>query len=142
MSRQDLLLITASAQTAVGGPMVSLGTFERRSGGAVSATDVKFRPGGSPTETSLGGSRTTENVTISRVFDLDRDNELLKRLASVVGQAKVTVSQQPMTADYVPRGTPTIWSGILIKATPPEADSGGNATSMMELEVSTSGSIG
>lgn len=142
MSRQDQFLITVSAQLTAGGPMVSLGTFDRRSGGEVSASDTKYRPGGSPNEISLGGPRTVGNVTVSRLYDLARDHDRAKQLAAVVGQGRVTVSQQPLDASQVPTRTPTIWNGVLTRVTFPDADSSGNAASMLELEVSTAGGVG
>jgi hypothetical protein len=142
MSRQDLYQITVSAQTSVNGPLVALGRFDRRSGGNVTASDTKYRPGASPVEVSLGGPRTVENVTISRLYDLDRDHELAKRLATVVGQGRVSVAQQPLDSNYVAWGTPTTWNGILTRVTWPDADSSGNAASLLELEVSTAGGVG
>lgn len=140
-NRQDQFLITVSAQQVVGGPLTSLGRFDKRSGGTVSAADTKYRPGASPDEVSFGGPRTTENVTASRNYDADRDDALVKRLRGLVGQATVVVSQQPLDATLTPKGDPTVWRGTLIKVSAPDADSTSGSISMFELEVSTSGSV-
>lgn len=140
-NRQDQFLVTVTAQQTVGGPLTSLGRFDKRSGGTVSASDTKHRPGGSADELSFGGPRTTENVTVQRNYDADRDDAIVKRLRGLVGQATVVVSQQPLDGTLTAKGEPTVWRGTLIKVTAPDADSTASGTSMFELEVSVSGSV-
>jgi hypothetical protein len=142
MSRQDQFVTFVSVQLTPGGPLVRIpDPFDTCSGGAVTAADTKHRPGGALNEQSFGGPRTVENVTTSRGWDQARDNDLSKRLMNCVGWAKAQVSKQPTDPQMVPIGAPTTWTGTLIRVTPPPHDSNSASRAMMELEVSTAGSV-
>src|SRR6059036_351117 len=142
MARQDQFRTDVFVQLAPGGPLVRVtDPFDTCSGGAVTAADTKHRPGGALNEVSFGGPRTVENVTVSRCRGPGRDNDLSKRLMGVVGWAKAQVSKQPLDAQMVPSGAPTTWTGTLIRVTPPAHDANSASTAMLELEVSTAGSV-
>lgn len=135
MSRQDQWLITA---TLDGKP---IGTWDKKTGGAVTAQDTKYRPGGMVPEVSLGGPVTIDNVTLDRLYD-DSQKALLKQLMAAAGKGRVAVTQQDLDTYGAPKGAPYVFTGTLIKVTPPDADSMSNAAAMLAIEVSTDGRVG
>lgn len=119
----------------------NLGTFSVKTGGQVEAQDTKHRPGGMLPEISLGGVVSVENVTVRKLYDTEM-RSLFHQLASQVGKASATVSYQPLDADGNPSGRPTVYRGKLTRLMPPDADAGSNDAALLELEISTDGSIG
>jgi hypothetical protein len=142
-ARQDTWKITVAVQLTAGAALTNLGTFDTYSGGETTATDTKHRPGGAPFEVSYGGPATRGNVTVSRVFNAVKgDASLLKRLDAVAGRGKASVSRQPLDGDGIVFGETIVVGGTLIRVTGPAADSNASGTAMLELEISTSGSLG
>lgn len=119
------------------------GTWDKMSGGAVDSEETKYRPGGLGEEVSLGGHVTTENVTVTRLYDLDRDhNGLVRTLLAGVGKAKVVVTKQPLDSDGVPFGDPLVYRGKLKSVSPPDVDSESAAAGLLGIEVSVAGTVG
>jgi len=135
MSRQDQGAITV----VIDGE--NTGIWDKLSGGEVDSEETKYKPGGMAKEISLGGSVNTGNVTISRLYVLARDHVKIKQWISRVGKAVVTVSKQPLDVDGNAFGDPLVYNGILKMVTPPELDSESNDAALVELEVSTSGTV-
>ena len=119
-----------------------LGIFDKMSGGDSAATTVKYRPGGMVPEIELGGAKTINDVTVSRLYDLARDHVQAKAIEAKNGKARVTVSQQPLDPFGAPWGAPIIRGGVLKSVKVPEADSMSQNASLLELTVSVDGSIG
>ena len=69
------------------------------------------------------------------------DTALYKKLDTMVGRARVVITQQPLDADMIPFGDPIVRTGTLIRVTPPAHDANSASTAMLELEVSTAGSV-
>lgn len=134
--RQDQHLTTV----IVGGQKI--GVFDKVSGPEVDSTETKYKPGGMGDEIVLGGSKTVSNVTVSRLFDIQRDNELAKDLARQAGRAAMSVSRQPLDVDGNPFGKPLVTTGKLKRVKYPDLDSEGTGAAMLELEMSTSGTLG
>jgi hypothetical protein len=135
-SRQD----TYSVRVRVNGE--GTGVWDKMSGGAVDSEETKYRPGGLGDEVSLGGHTTTENVTVTRLYDLDRDhNGLVRKLLNGVGKSKVVVTKQPLDNDGVPFGKPLVYRGILKSCTPPDVDSESTSAGLLAIEVSTAGTV-
>ena len=120
---------------------VNTGTWDKKSGGDVTAAETKYRPGGMAPEKSIGGPASVSNVTASREYILERDHAAAKRWLSRVGRARVTVHQHALDADGVPRGKPFTYRGVLQKVSIPDADSTATGVSMLEIEVSTDGTV-
>lgn len=131
-SREDQYAVTVS----VGG--VSLGTFDKLTGGELDSEEQKYRPGGMGAEVALGGPRTTTNVTVSRIYSLDADHAVnLSTLKAGIGKAEVTVTKQPLDVDGNTYGSAVVYKGVLKTVKLPDHDSGSNDPGMLELEVST-----
>lgn len=121
-----------------------LGIFDKFDGGETSAEETKYKPGGMQPQKSLGGSSTTDNITVSRLVDnVDReDSALVKRLRPRVGKAECVASQQPLDIDGNPFGKPDVFTGKLQRVAGPGHDSEGSGPSLFELEISTEGTVG
>lgn len=118
----------------------SYGTWTTKSGGQVEAEDTKFKPGGMQPEISLGGVASVENVTISKLYDATMRSKF-HTLAALVGKATMSVAYQPLDADGNPSGRAIVYSGRLIRVTPPDSDASSNDAAMIEVEMSSAGSI-
>lgn len=136
MSRQDQHLTTV----AVDG--TDLGVFDTFSGGNVDSEETKYRAGGLQPEVALGGSVTVENVTVGRLYQLDRDHNISHWLMSRAGKGRVTITRQPLDVDGNVFGRPHVYTGILKAVTTPDQDSNSSDPSVLELEVSTNGTVG
>lgn len=133
--RQDQFLVTV----AVDG--VKLGTFDKMTGGATSAQDTKFRPGGGAREEGLGGPKSVENVTVERGFDPTRDWALAKTLRAKTGYARAAVTKQPLDRQGVPLGDPEVYTGTVLKVMTPDYDSTSASASMFGLDISCDGDV-
>ena len=117
------------------------GSWDKKTGGESAAQETKWRPGGSPTQVSLGGPVNVGNVTLERLFVRERDLDLLALLTPLVGTASVVVTQQTLDQDYLPFGPRITYAGRLNRVTPPELDSNSQAASMLSIEVSAAGTV-
>jgi len=88
---------------------------------------------------SLGGSKTTDNVVVSRLYRLGRDHDFVQTLFSGVGKAKMIVTKQPLDVDGNVYGKPIVYNGTLKRVTPPEHDSESSAAALLELEMTPEG---
>lgn len=137
MSREDQYAVSVSVD---GEP---LGVFDKFSGGETSSEETKYKPGGMVPQRSLGGSASTDNVTVSRLYDLERgDNDLVKRLRPRTGRGIVVVSKQPLDVDGNPFGKPDVYTGKLQRIKAPDHDSESTSAGIWEMEVSTEGTVG
>lgn len=131
MSRLDQYSVTVSLDGT------SIGVFDKMTGGELDSEETKYKPGAMAPQVSLGGSVTVNNVTVSRLYRLDRDAALLPSLKSRVGRGIVRVSKQSLDVNGNPFGTPLVYSGVLKQLTFPEPDSESSSAAMLALEVSS-----
>ena len=117
------------------------GSWDKKTGGESAAQTTSYRPGGSPTQVSLGGPVNVGNVTLERIFIRERDLDLLALLIPLVGTATVVITQQTLDQDYLPFGPRITYGGRLSRVTPPEQDSNSQSASMLSVEVSVGGTI-
>lgn len=139
MSRQDQYNCTVTIDWPGLGP---LGTFDTFAGGEVDSEELKYRPGAMGAQVSLGGYKNVGNVTVSRLYDLARDHGLIPALFAAVGKADVTIGKQPLDVNGNVFGKPIVYKGKLKTVTPPEHNSEANDPAMIELEVSSVGTVG
>lgn len=130
MSRRDQYSITVSLDG------VALGIFDRWAGGMYDSSETKYKPGGMVPELALGGSRQVSNITVGRLFRLDRDLPLVPTLKAKVGTGAVTLSKQSLDTNKNPYGTPDVYTGVLKSFNPPEPDSTSTEAAIFELEIS------
>lgn len=113
--------------------------WDKKSGGAVDSDEVKYNPGGMAPPVSLGGKKTVENITVSRLYRHERDHLIVDDLFNKVGKASMSVQQQPLDINGAPFGNPIIWRGTLKRVTAPEVDSESNEAALIELEMTIDG---
>lgn len=113
--------------------------WDKMSGGEVDSEETKYKPGGMAQTVSLGGSVNPGNVTVSRLFRLDRDLPEIKGWMQSVGKASVVVTKQSLDVDGNAYGSPLVYKGKLKMVTPPEVDSESSDAALVEIEVSTEG---
>ena len=133
--RVDQFLINLSID---GAPM---GIWDSWSGGARTATGTRYRPGGMRKPVSLGGSASTENVTVGRlVYKESGDWDILVRLKETrVGKAIVEGSRRPMDDDGNPYGATERVRGTLISLTPPDSNSNEDGEAIWTIEIEPEG---
>jgi hypothetical protein len=115
---------------------LDLGVFQTFSGGGTAADDTKNRPGGMGPEESLGGPVSRDAFTVGRLYKLERDHALYKKLDTLTGSARVVAVRQKLNRDRSPFGDPITYTGTLIKVTPPDHDSNASDRAEFTLEVS------
>lgn len=135
MSRKDQYSVGVSINS------VDYGIWDKMTGGEMDSDEKKYKPGGLKPEISLGGTRTVTNVTVSRLYDLNRDHTKVKDIIAAVGNATVNIKKQPLDVNGSAFGEPIVYQGKLKSCKPPEADSESGDAAMVEIEVSTAGII-
>lgn len=116
---------------------IDCGVFQTFSGGGIAADDTKNRPGGMGPEESLGGPASRDAFTIGRLYKLERDHALFKRLDQKARDgARVVAVRQKLNKNRSPFGDPITYTGTLIKVTPPDHDSNASDRAELTLEVS------
>jgi hypothetical protein len=113
-----------------------LGIWDSHTGGEIDSEESKYRPGGLAAQISLGGSVTVNNVTVGRLYLLERDHQLVPFLLGQVGKGDFIVTKQPLGVDGVAFGKPTVYRGKLKQVTLPEHDSESSDPAKIELEMS------
>ena len=137
MSRSDQYLVTAEWEGL--GP---LGVFDKFTGGEVDSDEQKYRPGGMQNPVSLGGAVTMGNVTIERLYVLERDHVIAHQMLAGVGVNGIVVTKQPLDLNKVPYGRPLVYSGKVKQCKPPEHDSTSSDPAMLSIEFVPSGTVG
>lgn len=110
------------------------GYFQRKAGGHVGGDTSESYDGGSDVPDLIGGPVRAEDVTVSRDYDPNRDEPILRALRPLVLKWRTTVSDQPTDTDHTPVGPPIVYAGALLKrVTERETDSGSNTPGRYEL---------
>lgn len=141
-TRQDTFRVSVLLEdvTNPNRPMMPLGTWDKKSGGEVDSEEYRYYPGGMEDQVSLGGRKNVGNVTVSRLYRLVRDHDLLmQKMISGVGKAQVTISQQPLDINGNSWGRPLVYKGTLKRVLPPEHDSEGSDAALVEMEITVDG---
>lgn len=138
-TRQDTWRITLSLQHPVTGKWNTWGVWDKLSGGAIDSDDSKYYPGGMVDPVSLGGRKTVDNVTLSRLYRLERDQGQINTLIVGAGRSKVKISKQAMDIEGNVYGKPLVYNGRLKRVTPPEVDSEASGAALVEIEVTVDG---
>ena len=112
-----------------------IGLFDKMSGGEVDSEETVYKPGAMGPRISLGGSQTPATITLSRIYDLNRDHANIHKWLSLVGKAKVVIQKISLDADGNAYGKPLAINGRLKMVKPPEPDSEGTGAAMLDMEV-------
>ena len=121
------------------GSMLDFATWDKQGGGDVDSSDTTYRPGAMGPQISLGGPKTTSNVTASRLYRLERDHAHVGKLVAAVGRGRMTVIKQPLDIEGNAFGKPLVYNGRLKTVKFPTVDSEATGAAMIELEMSVEG---
>lgn len=113
----------------------NMGVWDKKTGGKVTSSVTQYLPGGMAPQISLGGTKTTENVTLERLYRLQRDHKKIQKWINAVGRGSIVINQQPLDVDGNAFGTPIVYKGTLMSVTPPENDSTSTSAAMLSIEV-------
>jgi hypothetical protein len=118
------------------GSMIDYTVWDKKTGGGVDSEERIYYPGGMVPPISLGGRKTVANVTLQRLYRLQRDHDKIQQLIDAVGVSAVTISQHPMDIHGNVYGSPIVYNGTLKTVNLPDHDSEGNDPAMIEVVVS------
>lgn len=138
-TRVDTYLLNVQVADPITGRMQNLGTFDKMTGGELSASTTQYRPGGMGPPISLGGQRTTANVVVSRLYRLQRDHDIVQMLFNGVGKADMIVIKQPLDLQANAYGKPIVYHGTLERVKTPDPDSEAATAGIIELEMVVDG---
>lgn len=138
-TRQDTYSVNVQVEHPTNGNMINYATWDKLTGGGLSASAASYNPGGMAPPVSLGGRRTTANIVVSRLYRLGRDHDVVQQLLDGVGKSAMIVTKQPLDIEGVAYGRPIVYKGVLDRVTPPEVDSEGSAAGLIELEMVVEG---
>ena len=131
-TRQDTHRITVSIEHPTSGQLVNYGVFDKWTGGAADSDDQRYYPGGMAPQISLGGRKMTDNVTISRLYRLERDHPVMQQLFDSRGLPS-TIQRVPLDIQGQAGGKPIVYQGRLKTVTPPPLDSEQSGPALLEL---------
>ena len=114
---------------------VDYGIFDKFAGGDVTAAVNKHRPGGMGPEITYMSLPTYSDVTLTKVYETQRDHARLATLHSLAGNALATVTLQPLDDQGNPWGTSRTYQGRLVAVKDGGTDSNSNAARMFEVDI-------
>lgn len=91
------------------------GKWATRTGGNVSADITPVWDGGADRPENLASPASSEDITVSRPVDDERDLALIKELKGKVGRFTTTLTEQPTNGDLFPIGDPDVWPNALLR---------------------------
>ena len=111
------------------------GYFATKSGGETTSDTSKVYDGGDPQPDVMAGPAETGNITVSRSYDYDRDDETLRAWKRQVGVLTADVSVTPLRRDMTALGRRTVFTdALLVRVTEPDADASSGDAATFELE--------
>jgi hypothetical protein len=123
-----------------------IGTFDTRSGGGRGGTSNPYRPGGMGSEIQLGAQPKNDDITITRLYQTDRDHLILPLLYAAAGKAKCHYHESPLDAEGTQfdgaRGKTITYNGVFMKVDPPERDSMSEDGAMLTITIAVEGTPG
>lgn len=138
-TRQDTYTINVQLEDIQSGSMIDLGTWDKMTGGAVDSEDSKYYPGGMGPPISLGGRKSVDNITVSRLYRLSRDHDVVHKQFDRVGKADAIVTRHPMDINGNIWGKAVVYRGTLKRVGLPDIDSEASGAGLIELEIIVDG---
>lgn len=112
-----------------------IGYFDKQSGGEATANPPKSRPGGMGDEITYLALPVYSDLTITRTYVQERDNQLIADIRQLVGRNYAWVSSQPLDQDGNPNGTPRVYYGRIASVNDGGADSSSANPRMWDLVI-------
>jgi hypothetical protein len=115
--------------------MIDYGIWDKKTGGGVDSEERIYYPGAMQPPISLGGRKTVTQVTLQRLYRLQRDHDPIQQLIDAVGRSTVEIHQTPMDihGNIYKGGGPIVYNGTLKTLNLPEHDSEGNDPAYVEI---------
>lgn len=128
IARQDTWRVTFSIDGR------NFDVCEKSSGGTFDSEEKKVKDGNG-IDHSLGGSRSQDTITISKLYDLDGIGNDYEWIRSRVGRGRVQITSTPVDYDGNLHGKSFVESGVLKSVSRPETDANGSDEVMIEMEI-------
>lgn len=112
-----------------------LGDWDNFTGGTIDSDAFTYRAGGMAQKKSLGGLRTVEDITVSRLYEHERDHSRKAELIAAVGKADMVVTRTLLDFEAVAYGSPIVYTGKLKSVKFPEHQSEGTDAGLIELVI-------
>lgn len=111
------------------------GMWATKSGGEIASDATKVWDGGALIPEVIAAPSEVGDITVGRSYDPLRDQEVLNRLITMVGQWRTTISSQPAESDMrAARVKPRVYpNALLIGVTEPESDASSGDAATFEL---------
>ena len=110
------------------------GYFATKSGGAISSGGTKVYDGGALTPAVIASPPESEDITVSRAYDIQRDASIVMSLRQQVGKFRTTLSVQTTDTDMIASGPPFVYpEALLTGISAPDIDSGSGDAQVFEL---------
>lgn len=112
------------------------GFFGTKEGGEVSGDVTKIKDGGSLVDLLIpGGTPTTSNVTVTKLYRPAVHGPILRRLAKRVLRERTTLNIYDSDPDLGPIGEPVTYAdALLVRVKRPDHDANSSDAAMFELE--------
>lgn len=120
---------------------VDLGIFDKMTGGEVDSDEVTYKPGAMGARVSLGGSQNVGVITVSRLYELDRDHSQVHWLMTRAGKGNAVVKKVSLDVDGNAYGIPLTYTGKLKMVKPPDPDSTAATEALLELDITPTGTV-
>jgi hypothetical protein len=114
---------------------IDYGIFDKFAGGDVTASVNKHRPGGMGPEITYLSLPVYSDVTVTRVYETQKDHARIATLHSAVGAKLASVTLTPLDDSGNPWGTPRIYQGRIVGVKDGGTDSNSNAARMFEVMI-------
>jgi len=138
-TREDTFRVNVKVEHPFTHQMEDFGVWDKLDGGAIDSEDTKYYPGGMEDPVSLGGRKTTDNVTLGRLYRLERDHAHLNALIVGASKSKVMIIKHSLDIDGNVFGSPLVYNGKLKRVTPPTHDANASGAAQVEIEVTIDG---
>lgn len=116
-------------------PSKNTGRWDKRTGGKGTSDNTKYR-GSDGKEESLGGQASTDDIELSRLFKIGRDDAIIGALYATRGVLPVTVSEPRYDKNGNRAAKPIVWTGIVTEVDPGDYDSTSNDPRLVVITVS------
>lgn len=119
------------------------GVWDTRTGGAQSSDSNVYPPGAMAPQVALPpGPPTIDVVTLTRMYDGDRDGPLMPLLVNANTKGKdANCKQRALDGDGNAYGSSFIWTGKFTQVLVPEPDSKSKDASMLQVQITPDGPL-
>lgn len=131
--RQNQWVVTLSVTDPATNEVRNLGEWDKQEGGGVDSEETVYTASRGK-RSSLGGTVSVENVTLSRLYELARDHANAGWLLALVGRGEGSISKAPTDVAFNVAGSSLGYIGRLKRVTIPEVDSESDDPGLIELE--------